>query len=467
MQKKRKKFPAIELKSLVDSHEKPFVVIDRDYRIVAVNHAYKTVYGSSDGDAVGKKCYQLSHGSDHPCSEEGENCPHSHVFDTGKPCVCEHVHLDDQQVAHRVRVAAYPLQGSDKQLYLGECIEHLKSPHNARGGIKSMVGNTPAFTACIEQLQSASASDAPVLLQGETGTGKELAAEYIHQYSRRSDKPFQIVDSAVLTDSLFETEMFGQERGLHSNSSADKLGLFQLAEGGTIFLDEICALPALQQAKLLRVLDTGQFRRVGGLATITCDVRIICATNRHLWESVQVGSFREDLYHRIACLNIRLPSLRERLDDIPIVASKLIRTINQALHGNYFLTDDASERLKMHDYPGNIRELRNVLYIATSRSNNQEISGELIDNILSSLPQHCSEDATYQEPGKESVPLQFTQEPAEAPAPAKMTLSLRDLETEHIQKLLERFHGNRKKVAKTLGISERTVYRKLKKLQFN
>lgn len=215
---------AIELASLVNSHERPFVVINQDYRILAINKAYERTYGASSSVAVGKACYQVSHGNEQPCDLEGEVCPLSHVFDTGETCVCTHIHIDSDHRMHRVRVTAYPLHGPDGELYIGECIEQLSAPENRRAGGARMVGDTPAFLACLEQLNVASGSDAPVLLQGETGTGKELAAEYVHNNSARSDKPFQIVDSTVLTENLFESEMFGHEKGSYTGSHGEKRG---------------------------------------------------------------------------------------------------------------------------------------------------------------------------------------------------------------------------------------------------
>jgi len=455
---------SIELQSMVNSHERPFVVIDRNYRIVAVNEAYEKIYSYPDGNAVGQMCYQVSHGNDKPCHEEGEECPHGHIFDTGNTCVCAHVHVDAGQRIHQVRVSAYPLQGSDGQLYMGECIEQVSSPDDRRSGSERMVGNTPAFLACVQQLSVAAGSDAPVLLQGETGTGKELAAEYIHKHSQRSGKPFQIVDSTVLTDSLFESEVFGHERGAYTGSVGDKEGLFQQAEGGTVFLDEIGDLPPSQQAKLLRVLETGQFRRVGGVKTIRCDVRIICATNRHLWESVQAGTFREDLYYRIACLNIRLPSLRERLDDVPTLARNLIESINRAMRCSYHLTDDVYERLQAYDYPGNIRELRNVLFIGATHSQNREINGELINNVIKNLPQCNDVDTAIRAERNYTPPMKTANATTKTQTIAETSSTLRDLEADHIKQLLDHYKGNRKRVAESLGISERTIYRKLKKL---
>jgi transcriptional regulator with PAS, ATPase and Fis domain len=362
---------------------------------------------------------------------------------------------------HQVKVTAYPLRGANGELYMGECIEEIDTPESLLTGKERMVGSTPAFLACMKQLEIASSSDAPVLLQGETGTGKELAAEYIHNHSLRSGKPFQIVDSTVLTDSLFESEMFGHVNGAYTGSAGAKQGLFELAEGGTIFLDEIGDLPISQQAKMLRVLESGQYRRVGGKATRKSDVRIICATNRHLWESVLAGSFREDLYYRIACLNIRLPGLRERLDDVPVLARALLEGINRSMRSSYHLVPEASEQLKQYRYPGNVRELRNILFIAATHSRNREIDAATIRSVMTSLP-HCNEpdEARFEglaEPGVQPIT-------SARDAVADTPPTLKSMEEKHIRDLLDRYQGNRKQVATALGISERTMYRKLKRL---
>lgn len=458
----------IELASLVNSHERPFVVLNKDYRILAINKAYERTYGASSSSAIGKTCYKVSHGNDRPCDLEGEVCPLSQVLDTGEPCVCAHIHYDADHRMHQVKVTAYPLRGPDGELYVGECIEEASAPENRRAGADRMVGETPAFMACFQQLNVAAGSDAPVLLQGETGTGKELAAEYIHNKSSRADKPFQIVDSTVLTETLFESEVFGHEKGSFTGNNGEKKGLFELAGGGTIFLDEIGDLPASQQAKLLRVLESGQFRRVGGTKTLKCDVRIICATNRHLWESVQAGRFREDLYYRIACLNIRLPTLHERIDDIPALARNLIEGINRSMRCSYHLTEEAFDSLKTYQYPGNVRELRNILFIAATHSHNREINGALIDKVINNLP-HFDEQQEGGTTGREKYYVATPERPlrTEALLPGEAPPSLKTVESQHIKLLLERFDGNRKKVAEVLGVSERTIYRKLKKLGLN
>jgi len=227
MDKRVESNASINLVSLVNSHEKPFVVIDKNYQILAVNKAYEKHYGTINGSAVGKKCYQVSHGKDKPCSEEGELCPHEHIFKTGEPKFCTHIHCDAEHNMHQVKISAFPLKGADNELFLGECIEEVLSDMNSRTGTDRMVGESSEFTACVDQLNIAASSDAPVLLQGETGTGKELAAEFIHTHSQRNMKPFQIVDSTVLTENLFESEMFGHVSGAYTGSMGDKQGLFE------------------------------------------------------------------------------------------------------------------------------------------------------------------------------------------------------------------------------------------------
>ena len=462
---KNKNQTSIDLESVVNSHEKPFVIIDKNYRILAANQAYEQLHGPQDKTIVGDLCYRVSHGNEHPCGEEGEECPHQHIFKTGEAKVCVHIHCDSGHNLHQVKVSAFPLKGSDNELFMGECVEQIASIKNISTDSKQMVGNSPQFLACTNQLKVAASSDAPVLLQGETGTGKELAAEYVHSHSSRSKKPFQIVDSTVLTENLFESEMFGHVAGSFTGSTGAKQGLFELAEGGTIFLDEIGDMPFSQQAKLLRVLESGQYRPVGGKRLRKADVRIICATNRHLWESVLAGKFREDLYYRIACLNIRLPGLRERMDDIPVLAQNLLDGINRSMHSSYHLMPDAFDRLRQYHYPGNVRELRNILFIAATHSLNREIDADIINDVITNMP-HCNTPEV-----KEAVPDESAQPAAETTAVADTAETLLDkattlksMEEKHIRELLELYRGNRKMVADALGISERTIYRKLKRL---
>ena len=308
-----------------------------------------------------------------------------------------------------------------------------------------MVGKTQPFLACMDQLKMVASAEAPVLLQGETGTGKELAANFIHNNSVRRDQPFLTVDCTVLTESLFETEVFGHVRGAFTGSVGERIGLYEQADGGTLFLDEVGELPLSQQAKLLRVLESGQYRRVGGRKVRKADVRIICATNRHLWDHVKAGQFREDLYYRIACLAVRLPPMRERMDDVGMLAPNLLELISRTMSRNFELTAGAIEQLKQYHYPGNVRELRNILFIAATHSSEGSIDA---DTIVEVLQIHAQSRTQPCPPG--------TVEVAAMPAAPVVDAasSLHDVEAQHISQLLQQYNNNRRRVAETLGISE-------------
>jgi len=362
---------------------------------------------------------------------------------------CLHVHSDEQGCAHYVRLKAYPLKGADGSLYMGEAVHEL-SVQDAGGvdGIR-IVGRTRAFLEALEQLHVAAGSDVPVLLTGETGTGKELAASIVHHHSPRREGPFVTLDCTALSENLFESEVFGHERGAFTGSIEKRKGLFELADGGTLFLDEIGELSAATQAKLLRVVESGAFRRVGGRKILRANVRTVCATNRDVAERVRSGMFRADLYYRIACLSVRLPSLRERLEDIPELAAAILDHINQSSSRRYALDADALTLLQDYDYPGNVRELRNILFAAAAHSAQGRIHAR-------EIAKHLNQRSAA--PGGEHRVVGF---PPFCPPPCPATLS--DLEAQYIAKLLRQHEGSRRNVAATLGISERTLYRKLKR----
>jgi PAS domain S-box-containing protein len=452
-----------ELQSLLDSHDDPFLVIDRDYRIVAVNAAYEKAYGTGRDHAIGQHCHKISHDNDMPCCRMGEDCPHERLFKEGKTSSCIHLHYDEHHRMHQVRVTAYPLRNSNGELYVGELIQPITSfDQDSIDCSRRMVGQARTFTACMEQLKLVAASSAPVLLQGETGTGKELAAGFIHNHSPRREKPFLTVDCTSLTDTLFEAEVFGHARGAFTGSVGEKSGLFEQANGGTLFLDEVGELPMSQQAKLLRILETGQYRRVGGRGTRKVDVRIICATNRHLWEAVQAATFREDLYYRIACLTVRLPNLRERLDDIPLLADSLLEPVSRTMKRRFSLAPEALDCLKAYQYPGNVRELRNILFVAATHSANDEVGANVIEEVIDQMRQsHAPQKSSENEPAAPAATTSM--KPGSRQSRTNGNGSLVDLEANHIKELLDHYAGNRRRVAEDLGISERTLYRKLKK----
>jgi len=445
----------VDLQSLVDTHDQPFVVIDSEYRVMAINGAYESAFGVSREQAVGQPCYKISHNNDAPCHESGEDCPHVNLFEIGQQDSCLHIHYDADHRMCQVRVTAYPLYGSNGELYMGEMVQQISVPEDRRVKGRRMVGKTMPFLACMEQLKMVASAQAPVLLQGETGTGKELAASFIHNSSLRRDQPFLTVDCTVLTETLFESEVFGHAHGAFTGSVGERTGMYEQADGGTLFLDEVGELPLSQQAKLLRVLESGQYRRVGGRQRRQADVRIVCATNRHLWDHVKTGQFREDLYYRIACMAVRLPPLRERLDDIQILAASLLEPIGESMQQSLSLTPEAIEMLKLYDYPGNVRELRNILFIAATHGRRGIIDAATVDELLL---QHKESMAQH-----EQVAAEVSQQTRVNRPPKKDPVTLHAAETQHIANLLRQHNNNRRLVASALHISERTLYRKLKK----
>jgi transcriptional regulator with PAS, ATPase and Fis domain len=444
----------INLQSLVDTHEQPFVIIDREFNIVAVNSAYEHAYNATRSQMVGQPCYRISHQNDRPCFELGEECPHRGIYDNAQSCSCLHIHYDTRGRAHRVKIKAYPLVDETGEMYLGEAIEDISVPDERFSDQVRMVGESSAFLRTLEQLKIAASSDAPVLLQGETGTGKDLAAHFIHQQSDRRDKAFLTLDCTVLTESLFEAEVFGHERGAFTGSVGEKEGLFEIVDGGTLFLDEIGEMPAHLQAKLLRVLETGEYRRVGGRKTLHTNARIICATNRNLGSEVQDKSFREDLYYRVACIHIQISSLRERLDDVPLLAEALLDRITQSTGKSYWLSLEAMAALKRYPYPGNVRELRNILSVGAAHSPGGKIDRERIDAVI---------DCMQSRRNIAHAPAHADRPNTEQPSSHEPEPTLQDLEAQHIAQLLQQYEGNRRQAADALGVSERTMYRKLKR----
>ncbi len=442
----------VALESLVDTHEQPFVVFDRNYKIVAVNRAFEIAYGVEREKAIGQSCFALCHHNAGPCFEFDEDCPHREVYRTLKPYSCLHTHYDAHGCAHWVRVMAYPLRGENGEMYMGEVMLELSVQKQTSESTARMVGKSPAFLAFVEQLKMAADSEAPVLLLGETGSGKELAANFIHEQSARRAKSFLTIDCPVIPETLFESEAFGHERGAYTGSVGEKKGLFECVDGGTLFLDEVTEISPSMQGKLLRVLETGEFRRVGGFRTLTMGARVIGATNRDIWVEVRAKRFREDLYYRLACICIYVPTLRERREDIPLLAETLLERNGPSAKKKCHLTPCALDRLKDHDYPGNIRELRNILHAAASECGpGQAIDAELIDKLLKSR-------AGLREP-QNVVPLRLRPATSDGHQDPE---KLRDIERRHIVRLLERHGGNRKQTADLLGISERTLYRKIK-----
>jgi DNA-binding NtrC family response regulator len=331
-------------------------------------------------------------------------------------------------------------------VYLMEGVHRLAPVTDLSCDDLRMVGHSPVFLECIEHLSLAAKSLAPVLIYGETGTGKELAARFVHEHSSRQGRPYVELNCAAIPEALAESELFGHERGAFTGCAGMKPGLFEQADGGTLFLDEIGEMPLAVQAKLLRVLDSGQFRRVGGQALHRAHVRVIAATNQNLLSLADQGTFREDLYFRIAGIEVRIPPLRDRRDDIPALADALIERLCPSGRPPCRLTRAAVDKLVAYDYPGNLRELNNILQRAAAHA-----TGGVID----------APHIVFSREG--SAPR-----PASRPDPARHgPQSLSDIESRHIRELLEAHGGHRRTVANILGVSERTLYRKLNRYQLH
>jgi len=469
----------IEIHSWLDTHDQPFILIDEAFRIVAVNRAYEKAYQVTAEAMVGQTCYSAGHHHATPCFNEGEDCPYQQIYEGHEPHTCLHTHFDGMGRPRLMRVKVHRLHSADGTVYLGESHHEIAAQDHdleATGENPRMVGRCPAFLKAVEKLEMAAKSDVPVLLLGETGTGKELAASFIHRHSQRKAKPFVFLDCTALVESLFESEAFGHEHGAFTGTTRTKKGLFELAHGGTLFLDEIGEMPLSMQAKLLRVLESREFRRVGSENSIHIDLRVVCATNRPLWECVKAGTFREDLFFRIACFCIRIPPLRERLQDLAMLSRELLKRVPvQDGQPPYQISDRAITLMKSYPFPGNIRELRNLLQVAAASSADGRIGVEAIEEILAArasgaqpaTPPLLETAAAAQAAASGHYHGTRTTTTAASPAThgggTEGPHTLEDLEQQYIADLLQQHEGHRRKVAAIMGISERTLYRKLKR----
>ncbi|MCH2115496.1 MAG: sigma-54 dependent transcriptional regulator [Pirellulales bacterium] len=311
----------------------------------------------------------------------------------------------------------------------------LKHQVNRLEGVPKLVGKTPGMQKVNLLVEKVAPTNSTVLILGETGTGKELVARALHDQSARTENPFVAINCGALPETLIESELFGHRKGAFTGADDHRIGLFEVAHGGTLFLDEIGELPKAMQAKLLRVLESGEIRRVGENKSTHVDVRVVCATHRDLPSMVAEEEFREDLMYRINTFEILLPPLRERVEDVPDLARHLLS--RHCRGGQAQLAEDAVEALCRHVWPGNVRELANVIEHATILCDEGPIRRE-------HLPQHF-----------DSRQLQGAARFRRGP------MSLREMEMEAIRDALDRTDGSKPKAAEQLGVSLKTLYNKL------
>ena len=346
------------------------------------------------------------------------------------------INMDELELVIRRTLDAHSMK--KELIYLKKQVSKRKS---------FMVGQSQALKEVENMIDAVAPSMMTVLIQGGSGVGKELVAREVHERSQVASHSFVALDCCTMQESLFESELFGHEKGSFTGADRQKKGLIENAEGGTLFLDEIGEIGPPIQAKLLRVLETGKFRRLGGTRDMTANVRIVAATNRALLAMSQAGEFRTDLYYRLNAFTIYVPPLCERKDDIPALVGHFISNHDFSRRVNKRLTERALDKLLAYPWPGNIRELKNMVERAIILSGDAEqILPEhitLSDGVMAGIPSI---------PTRKGINLNFEQMP-----------TLDDLEKHYLDLLLDKFSGHRGKVARALGISERNVYRLIKK----
>jgi two-component system response regulator HydG len=425
-----------ELISFLDGLPEPRIVMDLDYRIVAANAAYTREFGGAQ-PVAGRTCYEVSHHFSVPCDQAGESCPLKQSLEAGAPQRVLHLHHTPRGEEH-VAVETTPIRDDQGSIvYFVETMRVVRQA-SGRAAAQGLVGRSPAFMGMLEKVLRVANSSASVLLLGETGTGKELVARAIHESSAREEGPFVAVDCAGMTETLFESELFGYEKGAFTGATHRKPGLVEAAAGGTLFLDEIGELPLALQVKLLRLLETGTYRRVGGLDWLPADFRLVAATHRDLRAMVQAETFRRDLYFRINTFPIHTPALHERVEDIPLLAASLLERVDRK-PGRKF-TAAALAWLAGRRYSGNIRELRNLIERATLLADGDCIDLPQLLDMADDLPApRVVDDGAFR---------------------VGEIVDLATLESRYLAWAGTRAGGDQARLAAQLGISLRTLYRK-------
>ncbi len=428
--------------TILESINEGVFTVDLDWRITTFNKAAEKITGVSAEQAIGSACCDVFRAS--ICEA---NCALRRTLASGKPVFNATAHIvnqDGQRIPIRLSTAllkdaAGRVVGGVETFQDLSQVELLRKQLHSRYTFEDIVGHSQPMLRLFDLLPQISASSSTVLIEGPTGTGKELFARAIHNLSPRQKKPFVAVNCAALPDTLLESELFGHKAGAFTDAKRDKPGRFSLAEGGTVFLDEIGDISPALQVRLLRVLQERMIEPLGALKPLAVDVRVIAATNKDLAKLVRSGQFRDDLYYRIRVIHLSLPGLAQRREDIPLLVDHLIAKYNR-LQGKDIagVSDHVLARLMEYDYPGNVRELENIIEQAFVLCRSGMIE-------LNHLPPELRPIA-----GRgvaESQPL-----------------SLQAIEKLFIAETLQRHSGNRRLAARDLGINVSTLYRKIKSL---
>jgi len=428
---------------ILDSIADGVFTVDKDWRITSFNRAAENITGVSRDDAIGKPCCDVFRAS--ICEDQ---CALKETLRTAKPLVNKAIYILDakgQQIPISISTAI--LKDGDGKVIGGvetfrdlSMVEELRKELEGKYTFADIIGRSHVMQKLFELLPQIATSASTVLIEGASGTGKELFARAIHNLSGRRAKPFVAVNCGALPDSLLESELFGYKAGAFTDARKDKPGRFAIANGGTILLDEIGDISAALQARLLRVLQEKTFEPLGSVESTTVDVRIITATNKDLNKLMRKGTFREDLYYRVNVVRLELPPLRDRREDIPLLAEHFLAKFNRLQNRDIAsIYPDVMALLMKHNYPGNVRELEYIVEHAFVLC-----PGGLIQ--VQHLP-----PSLYSGSGPR-------------PSIGKEGLTLKALETLHISDALRRHSGNRTAAAEELGINPSTLFRKIRSL---
>jgi PAS domain S-box-containing protein len=432
-------------KTILDSINEGVFTIDLNWRITAFNRAAEHITQVSGREALGQQCSDVFRAS--ICENA---CVLRRTISSGKPILNATAHIitrSGERIPIRISTAllkddAGRLIGGVETFQDLSPIEQLQKELKSRYTFEDIVGHSPAMVRLFEILPQISESSSTVLIEGPSGTGKELFARAIHSLSPRKNAPFVAVNCGALPDTLLESELFGHKAGAFTDARRDKPGRFALANGGTIFLDEIGDISPAMQIRLLRVLQERIIEPLGSVEPKKVDVRIVAATNRDLGQLVREGQFREDLYYRIRVISLKLPSLSQRREDIPLLVDHLVakfnRLQNREIEG---ISQEVLAQLMEYEYPGNVRELENIIEQAFVLCR-----GRLIE--LHHLPAEL-------------------RPPSTSGYGTRNPMSLRSMEKLLISEALRRHKGSRKKAADQLGIDPSTLYRKLRALEID
>jgi PAS domain S-box-containing protein len=427
---------------ILDSIADGVFTVDNNWRITTYNRAAEEITGIPREKAIGLVCKDVLRAD--VCEN---NCALRRTMDTGEPVINKPVCIISAQGRRKsITISTALLKDKEGRVIGGvetfrdmTVVEELRKQVKKQYSCEDIISRNHKIQEIFDILPQVAQSNCTVLIEGQTGTGKELFARAIHNLSPRKDKPFIAVNCSALPDTLLESELFGYKAGAFTDAKKDKPGRFALAEGGTIFLDEIGEMSAPVQVKLLRVVQEKTYEPVGAVSSEKANVRIIAATNKDIAEQVETGMFRDDLYYRINVVKLRLPPLRQRSEDIPLLVDHFVNKFNQVYGKNICcLSDSAMAALISHEFPGNIRELENIIEHSFILCH-----GDIIE--AKDLPPAIKKDAG----GKDQNFDNFR--------------TLRQMEALMIERALSRNGGNRTAAAKELGINASTLFRKLKK----